>query len=437
MKGPGGSNDSPFAYKNGMQSIAFINNHFPALSATFIYREVLGLRRRGVPIKTYSIRRPSAGTLSEESLDLLNSTTYLLPVAVRDFIAAHLHFIARGPIGYLRVFLFLMTRKYVRPVKDRLRTCFHFCEGVHFAKMIRDDGNIAHIHAHYASHPCTVALVASMLTGIPFSFTGHAYDIYQDRLFLSDKVNAARFVITCSHYGRQATLDEGGIQDPEKVRTIYHGIDTGKFSPRVKGRDRSRIRLLNVGRLSEEKRQRDLITACGALRRDGYSLECEIVGDGPLFKELLEYVALCGLKSEVKLAGAVYQEEIREYYARADILVVSSGRGVDNLPNVLVEGMAMGLPVVATDIGGVSELVIDRVTGILVPPHDPGELAAGIKTLIDDPGLAQKVAENGRKQVCAYFDENDSLDKLTELYSEVLGGRKRSAANPAGFEVGC
>src|SRR6266508_6160500 len=142
MKGPGGSNDSPFAYKNGMQSIAFINNHFPALSATFIYREVLGLRRRGVPIKTYSIRRPSAGTLSEESLDLLNSTTYLLPVAVRDFIAAHLHFIARGPIGYLRVFLFLMTRKYVRPVKDRLRTCFHFCEGVHFAKMIRDDGNI-------------------------------------------------------------------------------------------------------------------------------------------------------------------------------------------------------------------------------------------------------------------------------------------------------
>ena len=400
-----------------MRSIAFINNYFPALSATFIYREVIGLRSRGLAIRTFSIRKPPKSSLSQESLGLTDSTTYLLPVQVASFLSAHLYYILRNPWRYVRILFFLMTRRFDCPFKDRKRTFYHFCEAVYFAKIIEEDAEIAHIHAHYASHPTTVAFVASALSGRPFSFTAHAHDIWEDRLFLTEKLNAAAFAITCTHYGRLSLLKAGNIREPDKITTIYHGIDTSDFFPRPKA-DHHPITILNVGRLTWEKAHINLLKACSQLKREGYLFRCLIAGEGPLLQTIQEFIAASGLTQEVTLLGRVFQEYIRELYSQADIFALSSIQ--ENLPNVLLESLAMGLPVVASNIAGVPELILDRHTGLLVRPNDPSHLAEAIRTLIDDPELRYSLARNGREHVCTHFDIQFSLDKLQSLYESSL-----------------
>jgi colanic acid/amylovoran biosynthesis glycosyltransferase len=401
-----------------MRSIAFINNHFPALSATFIYKEVIGLRNRGLPIRTFSIRRPDMCALSEDSLELTHTTTYLLPVNVSKFIKSHFYYIFKKPLSYFGTFFFLITRKFDNLFKDRIRTILHFCEGVYFARIIHDDGRILHIHSHYASHPCTLAFVASRLTRIPFSFTAHAHDIWEDRLFLRDKINASKFLITCTYYGRQELLKIEGIKNKEKIQTIYHGVDTDKFRPKNDRVNRETFTILNIGRLVKDKAQKNLIEACKLLKEEGYIFECLIVGDGPLMKELKGYINENQLDKEIKLIGKVFQEQICEIYGMADIFVLTSVR--ENLPNVLLESLAMGIPVIATNIAGIPELIKDKVTGILIELNDPHQLAEKIKLLIKDKRLAKELSENGRKSVCMNFDTNDMINKLEKIYLQLL-----------------
>ncbi len=414
----------------GRSVICFINNYFPSLSEPFIYREVMGLRERGLRIRTFSIRRPAAGEVSEESMPLMDATTYLLPVKTSAFIEAHLRFFLAGPLAYVLLFFVLMTRKYDRAIRDRIRTFFHFCEGVYLAKLIQDDPRIIHIHSHYASHPATLAYVASALTGIPFTFTAHAYDIWEDRLFVPEKVNAAGLVITCSLYGKKALLGLHGIKRPGKVITVYHGVDTNKFRPKKKpgGNGGKPFVMLNVGRLCKDKGQEVLIRACRILKNEGRHFVCKIVGEGPLRPYLVGEIAANDLTEEVLLCGKVFQEEILRHYQEADVFVLSSVQ--ENLPNVLLESLAAGAPVVATRLAGTPELIKDGVTGMLVAPGDATALASAIKRVMDDPALARALSKQGREWVCARFDVQKSLDSLQEVYRGILEQSERGCGLP-------
>jgi len=396
-----------------MKYIAFINSLFPALSATFIYKEVLGLRKRGLPVKTFAIRKPPLEEISKESYDLRDTTVYLLPVNYLKLVQAHLYFVLKYPLRFLHTLCFLITRKFDNKLKDRFRTLLHFFEGILFAKLIEEQGDICHIHAHYAAHPTSVALTASMLTKLPFSFTAHAYDIWIDRLFIKDKVNAAEFVITCTAYGRQQILKNNGILNPRKITTIYHGVNTSKFSPRHSA-PASKTTILHVGRLSEEKSQDNLIRACAILKQQRYNFECLIVGDGPLYSYLKDLIIQNGLEGVVKLVGKVFQENIINYYAAADMFVLPSQR--ENLPNVLLESLAMGVPVIATNIAGIPELIQNNKNGLLVDPNNVEALAATMKKLIDDKELTKTLRNNGRRSVCRNFEQQSMLDKIVELY---------------------
>jgi glycosyltransferase involved in cell wall biosynthesis len=397
-----------------MKSIAFFNSLFPALSATFIYKEALELKKRGLPIKTFAIRKPPLDEISKECHGLRETTTYLLPANIIKFIGAHLYFLLKHPLRYFGTLIFLLTRKFNHKLKDRYRTILHFCEGVLLAKLLTEDDDICHIHVHYAAHPASVAIAASKLTGIPFSFTAHAYDIWIDRLFIEDKVNAARFAIACTKYGREQILKNNGIIDPKKLVTIYHGIDTEKFAPRETPTRNSKTTILHVGRLSEEKAQANIILACKILKRDHYDFQCLIIGDGPLYNDLKGLIVQNDLDDQVKLVGKVFQEEIIDYYAKADMFVLSSYR--ENMPNVLVESMSMGIPTIATAIAAIPELIQDGENGLLVEPNNIEQLAQAMKRLIDKKEFAQQIAQNGRNTVLDKFDHNDSLDQLIELY---------------------
>ena len=399
-----------------MKSIAFFNSLFPALSATFIYREALELKKRGLPIKTFAIRKPPLDEISKECYDLRDTTTYLLPLNIVKLLKAHLYFLFKHPGRYIGTLIFLLTRKFDRKLKDRLRTVIHFCEGVLLAKLLIEDNEISHIHVHYAAHPASVAFAASKLSGIPFSFTAHAYDIWIDRLFIKDKVNAARFAVACTNFGREQILKNNGIIDPDKLVTVYHGIDTEKFAPRDKHDSESQTTIVHVGRLSEEKAQANIILACKILKHEGYDFQCLIIGDGDLYNDLKELIIQNDLEDRVELVGKVFQEEIIDYYAKADMFVLSSHR--ENLPNVLVESMAMGIPTIATGIAAIPELIQDGENGLLIEPNNIEQLARAMKRLIDEKEFAQRIADNGRKTVLEKFDHNTSLDKLVELYSQ-------------------
>lgn len=397
-----------------MKKIAFINNYFPNLSATFIYREVLELKNMGIPIKTYSIRKPTLNEIHNECLELYNTTTYLIPINVISFFRSHIYFISRYPFKYIKLIVFLLTRKYNHKLKDRIRTIFHFLEGVYLAKLIKNENDIFHIHAHYASHPCTLALVAAELNQITYSFTAHASDIWVDKLFISDKVNRAKFVITCTNYGKKSIIKENSIENPEKISTIYHGVDTQKFINKSFNKNNNVFTILNIGRLSEEKAQKYLIMACKELRDNGYVFKCVIVGDGPYKSILLKMIKNYNLEEKIILTGRVFQEHILEYYMRADIFVLTSKR--ENLPNVLLESLSMKLPVIAPNIAGIPELIKNDYNGILIPPNDVKSIVKSIEDIYDNKSKLKVLSENGRNVVCKYFNQNDSINSIIKLY---------------------
>ena len=246
-----------------------------------------------------------------------------------------------------------------------------------------------------------------------FAIAAHADDIVLDRLFISEKVNASKFVITCTKYGKKTILKNPNIEDQEKISVVYHGVDIKKYSNAIVKKSK-KINLLTVGRLSEEKVQKNLIRACKILKEKGYEFQCQIVGGGPLFVELNEEIINNHLTDYVKLVGQVFQEEIKKYYQMADIFVLPSIR--ENLPNVLLECMAMGVPAIASNIAGIPELIDNGRNGILIQPDDINVLADAIEELLNDEKLRLFLGENSRTRVCDEFDFEKSIDRIENLY---------------------
>jgi colanic acid/amylovoran biosynthesis glycosyltransferase len=395
--------------------IAFVTNYFPSLSETFIYNEVAKLRERGIQIRTFSVRKPESDSISMESRHLYDSTTYLLPANVMEVTRAHIGEFLRSPSNYLNCLRFLLSRRYGRPMRDRLKTLFHFAEGVYLTRLLRRDAGAIHIHAHYASHPSTISFVASRLTGIQFSFTAHADDIVLEGLMLREKVRESKFVITCSGYGKRMLLRTADGNATEKVFTVYHGIDSRKFAGARAECRNSQFTFLHVGRLSPEKAQDRIVEACALLRERGFDFVCLIVGEGPLREGIARLIRTLKVGENVKLIGRVFQEEMAGYYLRADAFVLSSIR--ENLPNVLLESLAAGTPVVAPRIGGIEELVQDGVNGLLVEPGDAAALSAAMQRMMVDDGNRVRMAYSGQRVVRERFDREQCIDRLIEVYA--------------------
>jgi len=245
-------------------SIGYLSNVFPALSETFIYREVLEIRQRGIDVRVYSIRRPDRATLSKESMALCDSTFYLLPVNWWALLGCHIRFLCRNPCRYLCV-LYSMTAGTYSKLGDRIRGLMHFGESVVLADRMHKD-SVTHIHAHYASQTTSVARAVSLLTNIPYSFTAHAHDIWHDQLLLPEKLSEAEFVCCCSEFGRQWLMRQTAKDVSTKVHLVHHGVNVTRFSPPQPTWQREKNLVLSIGRLTEIKGFPDLITACAVLR---------------------------------------------------------------------------------------------------------------------------------------------------------------------------
>jgi glycosyltransferase involved in cell wall biosynthesis len=282
------------------------------------------------------------------------------------------------------------------------------------------EGGINHVHAHFAGMAARTAFWIDKFFGISFSFTGHANDIFAPRDFeigLDKLMVKARAIVTVSDFGVRF-LKERFPATGAKVRCVYNGIEIsefqrGDFSAAVPS-------LISVGRLIEKKGFSDLITACELLRKRGRDFRCQIIGEGPLEERLLAAINNCGLQGQITLAGPKPQSAVRSRLATATVFVLpciaEQSGAMDNLPTVIMEAMAAGLPVVSTNVGGIPEMIAEGETGLLVPPNDPSALANAIEKLIVDSALAKKFGHAGYAQACALFSIEKNVRDLLKIF---------------------
>lgn len=407
--------------------IAYLVSRFPSVSETFILREITELHAQGMPVEIFSLKRGRRDVVHGEARALLPHVYHTPPFSRKAFVAL-IRWTHRAPgrVFSLLADLFRWSWRNPRTLAKTLAVLPVCC---HFASVM-EGIRIRYLHAHMATFQATAALVISRVLGVPISFTGHASDllgpfgreVHGRTALLDVKVAAARFIVTCSPDGRDF-LTRAYPEFAHKVRLNYHGLDLDRFQPGHRPENQIPV-ILAVGSLLECKGYPDLIEACRLLRRRWICFRTLIVGEGPLRGTLEAQVKTTGLEGIVTFLGAMTQERLLGLYRVADLFVLpaltSSHFGI---PNVLLEAMAMEIPVIVTDLPAIGELIDSSDTGVVVPHHDPETLASAIEALLADPERRRILGKKGRDRVAARFDIRVNVAELKEILLPAEDGR--------------
>jgi glycosyltransferase involved in cell wall biosynthesis len=280
---------------------------------------------------------------------------------------------------------------------------------------------IAYIHANFASLQGYAAWAIHQMTGIPYGFTMHAYDLFEHGFMMPEKVGSAAVVVSISHFNVRYIQERWGIP-PEGIHIIRCGIDIGEFAfvERERGPE---LRLLSVGRLHPMKGFTHLLDAMALLGKD-FPVRLDIVGAGEEGEWLMEKVRRLDLGDRVALRSLVPQDELKALYRRADVYVQPSVRAangtMDGIPATLMEAMAVGLPCISTRLSGIPELVMDKETGLLVEPGNAAQLADAIRWMGAHADLAAVMGRKGREKVEAEYDATRNARKLAEVVAAAI-----------------
>lgn len=403
-------------------NVAYITSLYPSLSHSFILREVRGLRANGVDVLSFSVRRtPSEQLIAPEDREEAASTLVLLPPDPKRFAAAVARAAASGRGRFLRAAFGAVRRGLAVGPRAALWQAFYVGEAVLVWDECRRRG-IRHIHAHFANVGADVAQLAARIggPGWSWSFTMHGptefFDVPGHRL--ADKTRDARFVSCISDFCRSQLMKLVGREHWDKLHLVRCGVDPQVYAPAPPRAPDGALRVVCVGRLVPDKGQSLLVDAVAILRERGVDARLELVGDGPDRGHLESHVADLGLRDAVHLAGAVGQDTMREHYAAADVFCLPSF--AEGVPVVLMEAMAMGLPVVTTRIAGIGELVEDGVSGVLVRPGRADLLADALQGLAD-PEVRARMGAAGRRMVVEEFDVARSAERLAGILRDATG----------------
>jgi colanic acid/amylovoran biosynthesis glycosyltransferase len=279
---------------------------------------------------------------------------------------------------------------------------------------------IQHVHAHFATHPAVAGLVIKRLTGIPYSFTVHGSDLHVERRMLCKKIEAASFAVAVSLYNKGVMVRECGQRVFDKIHVVHCGVDTKFWRATNNTSSRQNLHLVCVASFEEVKGHTVLVEACKNLAERGVGFTCHLVGEGPLKQAIEELIADHNLGKQIRLHGALPRTGVRDLLADADVFVLASvptseGKR-EGIPVVLMEAMSCGLPVVASDLSGIPELVLNQVCGILVPPADARRLADALEALYKDPELRTKMGRVGRERIVDEFSLSKNALRLLELF---------------------
>jgi colanic acid/amylovoran biosynthesis glycosyltransferase len=391
-----------------MRQFAYLFERFPSFGQTFCYREVAELDRQGVVLPMFSIRNPRDEPAQDWDMRIVERVHYLpeekellddIRCASRKRKLAPEIVAALDEWGRRTDFLRLSQAVYV---------------GLRLREM-----RIDHVHAHFAGMAARTAFWINRFFPITFSFTAHANDIFAPRQFeigLDKLVSAARVIVTETDYAAQF-LRERFPHRAGRIHRVCNGLDLSGFG-RADFSSTPPL-IIAVGRLILKKGFGDLIRACGLLAERGKSFQCEIIGEGPLENELRGQIEALALQNRVVLSGAKPQSQLRQRLTAANVFVLPSviepDGGMDNLPTVIMEAMATGLPVVSTNLGGIPEMVVQNETGFVVPPGDVAALAAAIDRLSDDISLVRRFGERGFQRASELFSIKQNVHELCAL----------------------
>jgi colanic acid/amylovoran biosynthesis glycosyltransferase len=413
--------------------VVYLVSEFPAVSHTFIAREVEALRARGVDVVTMSIRKTTADRLlSDADRRAADETFTVLPLRKARFATAHLRAVLRRPRRYLAT-LRLALAMSPGGARANLWQLFYFAESILVWSQCRRRG-VRHIHAHFANVASAVALLAAEFgdpDGFRWSFTMHGYTEFDEvkRYALAEKVRRAAFVSCISDFCRSQLLKLVEPEHWDKLQVVRCGLDAGEvraLPPRPEAPaaadDGRPLGLLFVGRLVPEKGVLVLLWALAELKRRGLHVNAVLVGDGPYREELEDTGRRLGMAEELTFTGALTGAAIAPRYREADVFCLPSF--AEGLPVVLMEAMANELPVVTSRLAGIAELVDDGVNGFLISPARVDALVDALEPLATDPELRARFGRAGRERVLRDYDVTRSAEQLELLFTSLgAGGR--------------
>jgi colanic acid/amylovoran biosynthesis glycosyltransferase len=387
--------------------LAYVFERFPKFSQTFCYREIAELFRQGIRPAIFSLRGPDFGPETTWDRAII-STVHQLPEG--DAFARLANEAATSLPKPIR-----RTLHEWRGKPDSLRLHQATYIGTRLQKL-----RVRHVHAHFAGMAARTAFWIKKFFGIDYSVTVHANDIFVPANFeigLSKILSSASAVIAVSDFAANQ-LRERLPENARRVYRIYNGIDCAQFKP---AQFEPPPLILSIGRLISKKGFDVLIDACALLRQRGHEFRCEIIGEGPLVGELQGRIHRQDLREHVHLTGPKTQAEIAARLSKATVLAlpcrIDPDGAMDNLPTVVMEAMASALPVVSTNVGGVSEMVRDGETGLLVAQNDPAAAADALSRLINDIELARSFGGTGRKRAEEFFSIGKNVRTLRQVFA--------------------
>jgi colanic acid/amylovoran biosynthesis glycosyltransferase len=405
-------------------TVAYITSRFPKVSETFVLNEMRALAALGTRVEFFPLLRTRQRVRHAEVAEWM-ARAHFEPFMSMRILSAHARVLRRQPVTYVRVLCDVLRRTWRSP-NFFIGAIGIFPKAVRFACDMRDLG-VDHVHAHFATHPAVAAYVVQRLTGIPFSFTAHGSDLHVDRRMLDAKVEAAAFAVTISDFNREVMVRECGEHARHTIHVIHCGVDPHFFSPGAGRRERGVFDVVCVASLEEVKGHRFLIDACGVLRDRGVAFRCHLVGDGPRRRAIADHIERLALSDQVHLHGPLPRADVARLLSGADAAVLASHPTPDGkregIPVALMEAMSSGLPVVATRISGIPELVAPG-TGLLVPSGDVLALADALEHLANEPEARERLGRAARAQVLRSFSLNTNTAELLRLFVRHASGRR-------------
>jgi colanic acid/amylovoran biosynthesis glycosyltransferase len=409
------------------------------LGQPWVGNELRTLDRAGIPFVLHAMRGPEQALFESDWAAQINrQTRTLYPLPWLEFALS----LAVAPFLFRMRFMAAMWNACFgrrENMRARLAAFSHFLVACHWARRLRCQ-DVSHIHAQWAHSSASIAMYGAWLLGKTFSFTGHAVDLFRDRVALADKIRRADFIVCISEFHRKFFLEHGAR--PEQLHIVYCGIDSDQFTPGLRERSIDEpFRIVSAGRLVPKKGFEYLIDACKVLMERDVKFQCVIAGSGPIEQELRNRLCQSGLMDKVSITGRpLTQESIPAFMHTGDVFVLpcvwAADNDVDGLPQLTMEAMACGLPAITTRLVGNPDLVIHRETGLLVEPGSVDELVEAIVSLMHDPAGARRLAAAGRRHVEEKFDIERALRPLVRLYQQRLSTTAEQRRTSKPVEVG-
>ncbi|MBW3084580.1 D-inositol-3-phosphate glycosyltransferase [Austwickia sp. TVS 96-490-7B] len=411
-----------------IRRIAYLNSQYPAISHTFIEREVTALRDQGWQIDTFSVRPcPPQQAISAAMRAELSSTAVLL--ADKAVLARAVAEMAAHHPDVLSWAAGQAARVGDRTVRAKIWQGFYLAEAVLLHQWMRERG-LRHVHAHMANVSADVVRLATMMGeridgpgSWSWSLTVHGYAEFQyvDQWDIPAKVRQARGVAAISDFTRSQLMRLVGPEQWDKIEVVRMAVDPDRFAPPPAARNHDGpVRLITVGRLVPLKGFPILVEAVSLLQSRGIAVQVRIIGDGEERADLQHRIDQAGLQGLVELVGPVGQDDLPAHYHWADVFVLPSF--IEGLPVVLMEAMATELPAVASGITGIPELVVDQVNGLLVRPGRADQLADAIAQLAADQSLRTRMGQAGRRSILAEFTPRTTGPAMTAFLDRVIPG---------------